>query len=287
VIDLHLHTTASDGRLTPTALVDRAAGVGLTIISITDHDTTAGLAEGAEAAARRGLRLVNGIEITAVERGRDIHVLGYFMDPDSASLITFLHAQRADRLRRLTTMAERLEELGHPVDIGPLLANAGKGDGRTIGRPHLADALVAAGHAANRGDAFDRLLGEGRPAYISRTGATVGEVAAIVRAAGGIASLAHPGLMKFDDVIPGFVASGLEAIEVWHSDHGDEAVARYKACAESLGLAMSGGSDYHADRSHHAVGIGVVTLPAPAFEALEARARAGRPRASSSERPDA
>jgi hypothetical protein len=287
VIDLHLHTTASDGRLTPTALVERAAGVGLTIISITDHDTTAGLAEGAEAAARRGLRLVSGIEITAVERGRDIHVLGYFMDPESPPLVAFLHAQRADRLRRLTTMAARLDDLGYSVDIAPLLENAGKGDGRTIGRPHLADALVAAGHAVDRGDAFDRLLGEGRPAYISRTGATVGDVAAIVRAAGGIASLAHPGLMKFDNAIPAFVADGLEAIEVWHSDHDDEAVARYRSCAETLGLAMSGGSDYHADRSHHAVGIGFVTLAGPAFEALEARARAGRPATALAERRDA
>jgi predicted metal-dependent phosphoesterase TrpH len=272
VIDLHLHTTASDGRLAPDALVARAAALGLTIISVTDHDTTAGLAEAATAAAAHGLRLVPGIEITAVERGRDVHVLGYFFDPDHAPFVQFLSAQREDRRRRVDTMIARLADLGMPLDREQLLGRVTPRSGRAIGRPHVADALVAAGYAIDRGDAFDRFIAEGQPAFVPRRGASVGEVAAIVRAAGGVASLAHPGLMRSDDGISGFVADGLRAIEVWHSDHDADAVARYDAMARQLGLGRSGGSDFHADHSHHASGFGSVTLPLEAFEDLEARA---------------
>ncbi len=272
MIDLHLHTTASDGRLAPDALVARAAGLGLTTISVTDHDTTAGLAEAAAAALRHGLRLVPGIEITAVERARDVHVLGYFFDPAHAPLTEFLRAQREDRRRRVETMIARLADLGMPLDRERLLGGVTPGSGRAIGRPHVADALVAAGFATNRGDAFDRFIAEGGPAYVPRRGASVGEVAAIVRDAGGVASLAHPGLMKLDDAIAGFVADGLPAIEVWHSDHDAAAVQRYDAMARQLGVGRSGGSDFHADHSHHASGFGQVTLPLAAFADLESRA---------------
>ena len=132
MIDLHLHTTASDGRLTPSALVARAAGLGLTVISVTDHDTTSGIPEAQAAADRHGLRLVPGIEITAVEAARDIHVLGYFIDPQFAPFVDFLRAQRADRLRRLNVMAGRLKDLGYAVEIGPLVADAAR---RSSGRP--------------------------------------------------------------------------------------------------------------------------------------------------------
>jgi predicted metal-dependent phosphoesterase TrpH len=272
VIDLHLHTTASDGRLTPSALVARAAALSLRIISVTDHDTTAGIAEAQAAAARHGIRLVTGIEITAVEAARDIHVLGYFIDPQFSPFIDFLRGQRADRLRRLNVMAARLKDLGYEVEIGPLIADAARKSGRAVGRPQLADALVAAGHVPSRREAFDTLLGEGRPAFVPRSGATVSEVVTIVRAAGGIASLAHPGLMRLDDAISGFVAGGLPAIEVWHSDHDAEASARYHALAQQLGIGMSGGSDYHGDSSHHPAAFGKMTLPQAAFADLEARA---------------
>ncbi len=272
MIDLHLHTTASDGRLSPEALVARAADAGLTIISVTDHDTTGGLPEASAAAARLGVRLVPGIEITAVEGGRDIHVLGYFIDSRCAPLIEFLRGQRADRLRRLITMVERLRELGYPLDAEALVADASQREGRTVGRPQLADALVAAGYVVDRGEGFQRLLGEGRPAFVARSGAAVGEVAAIVRAAGGVASLAHPALTRVDDAIPGFVTAGLPAIEVWHGDHDEAASARYRSLAGRLGVGMTGGSDYHGDQSHHAAGLGAVTLPEAAFADLESRA---------------
>jgi 3',5'-nucleoside bisphosphate phosphatase len=272
VIDLHLHTTASDGLLAPDALVARAASAGLHVISITDHDTTAGLAAAGAAAAERGLRLVPGIEITAVERGRDVHVLGYFFDPASASLATFLRVQRADRVQRVREMAERLRSLGCVIDEESILARA-SGTGRSVGRPALADALVAAGHAADREDAFARWLGHGRPAFVPRRGASGGHVIGLIHAAGGVASLAHPGVLARDDLIPRLASAGLDALEVWHSDHDARQREHYAGLADDLGLAMSGGSDYHGEGVHRAAQIGTVTLPSGEFARLEASAR--------------
>lgn len=275
MIDLHLHTTASDGRLAPTDLVALAAASGLTTIAVTDHDTTAGLPDARAAAERAGLRLVDGIEITAVEHGRDVHVLGYFFDPANEELRTFLHDQRADRLRRIREMSVRLASLGAPIDLEPHLTSAARQAGRSIGRPLVADALVEAGHVRDRAEAFDRLLAIGRPAFVPRRGAPVADVIRIVRGAGGVTSLAHPGLTGIDDAIERFAAAGLDALEARHSDHDPLAEARYRRLAARLGLALSGGSDFHADPSHHAAALGIVTLPVEDFATLEARA-AGR-----------
>jgi hypothetical protein len=272
VVDLHLHTTASDGRLSPSALVERAAAAGLTIISVTDHDTTAGLEEARRAAQARGVRLVNGIEITAVERGRDVHVLGYFVNPASAALVKFLQAQRHDRIRRVREMGGRLHELGYPVNVDELIQAVPSG--RSVGRPQLADALVAAGHVSDRRDAFDRLLGDGRPAFVARSGPTVAAVIERIRAADGIASLAHPGLTAMDEDIPRFVSAGLTALEARHSDHDPATEEWYRSIAAALGLVVTGGSDYHADPAHHGNVLGGASLTVEEFAALEFRAQA-------------
>lgn len=272
VIDLHLHTTASDGRLAPSALVARAADAGLRVLSVTDHDTTAALAEAAEAAAALGLRLIPGIEVTAVENGRDVHVLGYFYDPASEGLATFLQAQRADRIRRVIEMGDRLAALGHPVDVARVLARAAAHPERSVGRPQLAAALVAAGHAPTWKEAFDRWLAGGRPAFVARRGATVAEAVSVIHAAGGIASLAHPGLLAMDDAIPGFVRAGLDALEARHTEHDAAAEERYRALASALGVAVSGGSDFHGDTIHDPAALGVVTIDPADLRALESRA---------------
>ncbi len=273
MIDLHLHTTASDGTLAPSALVATAAAAGLTTISITDHDTIAGLPEGAAAAAAAGIRLVAGVEITAIEAGRDVHLLAYFIDLDDAGLSVFLERQRADRVRRIREIAARLAALGSPIDVDPLLENAAASPGRSIGRPRLADALVSAGHARDRNDAFDRLLGNGCPAYVSRRGASPDDVIAIVGRAGGIVSMAHPGLTGCDEVIPRLAAAGLAALEARHSDHDADTEARYRRLAADHRLAVSGGSDFHGVSSHRPGSLGRVTLPASDFAALESRRR--------------
>jgi 3',5'-nucleoside bisphosphate phosphatase len=271
LIDLHLHTTASDGLLSPPALVARAAGAGITVMAITDHDTVAGYAEARETAQARGIELVPGIEITAVEQSRDIHVLGYFFDPASAALTEFLEAQRTDRVRRIREMSARLAALGCPVDVEPLVANAASRPGRSVGRPQLADALVSAGFARDRTDAFDRLLGNHGPAYVPRQGASPEAVIALLAGAGGIASLAHPGLIRNDAIIPRLASNGLAAIEVCHSDHLPATESFYRGMAKSLSLAMSGGSDFHGDTGYRADSLGVVALPIADFDTLKSR----------------
>lgn len=270
MIDLHVHTTASDGELTPDALVARAKAVGITVLSVTDHDTTAGLAAARAAAAREGITLVNGIEITSVEADRDVHVLGYFFDADDARLASFLSMQRADRLRRIHEIVDRLTTLGWPIDAEPVFA-AARHVGRSVGRPHIADALIAAGHACDRRDAFDRLLGSNGLAFVPRRGRSAAEVIEVIRSAGGIASLAHPGLSKRDDLIPALASAGLTALEARHSDHDAETEAHYRALAAAHGLAVSGGSDFHADGDHHAGTLGLIALPSEDFAALQER----------------
>jgi hypothetical protein len=267
VIDLHLHTTASDGLLRPAAVVALAAQAGLRVIAITDHDTVGGLAEARQAAIPHGLRLVDGVEITAVEDGRDVHVLGYFIDPADADLDRFLRLQRASRIERIRRIGDRLRALECPVDVDAILARA-KGSARSVGRPQIADALVTAGYAVDRRDAFDRLLGINAPAFVPRCGPPVEEVVASITAARGVASLAHPRLLGTDDRIPSYAESGILAIEVRHHEHTPEDEARYRGIARALDLAVSGGSDFHGDGRS---GLGSVTLPPEDFAELERR----------------
>ena len=270
MIDLHLHTTASDGALTPSQLVERAARCGITVLSITDHDTTAGVAEGQAAADRHGLTLVPGIEITAVERGRDVHVLGYFIDPHHAALAEFLVRQRADRLRRVIDIGARLSELGCPIDTDALVQEAVASGGRSVGRPRVADALVAAGHARDRDDAFARLLGTDCPAFIPRSGEIPEAVVAVIRRAGGIASLAHPVHLKNDDLIRRLADAGLQAIEARHRDHDADTERHYRELAARFNMAVTGGSDFHNDHDARGQAFGTLTLPPADYERLRA-----------------
>ena len=269
MIDLHLHTTASDGLCAPGRLVEEAAAAGLTTIAVTDHDTVAGLAPAAERCAAAGLGFVPGIEITAVGFGRDVHVLGYFFDAGDPPLLAFLAQQRESRFARLTAIAGRLAALGVHVDVAPLIAEARRQGGRSVGRPQVARALVAAGHAADTNDAFERWLGVGRPGFVPRSGAPPGDVIEVIHRAGGLASLAHPGVTAVDARIPALVAAGLDAIEAYHSDHDAAACGRYLALARTHGLLVTGGSDYHGDPAH-GLAPGAVTLPAPEWEKLSA-----------------
>ncbi len=246
----------------------RAAAAGVSVLSVTDHDTVAGLANARAAAGSLGLRLVSGIEISAVNQGHDVHVLAYFFDPESAALGEFLRAQREERIRRALEVGSRLKDLGAGIDMDALVARA-IGTDRSVGRPAIADALIAAGHAADRDDAFARLLGGGRPAFVPRRGVGAEDVIQVVHAAGGIASLAHPGVLGEDGLIPGLAESGLDALEVWHSDHSPPQQAHYYALAARLGLARSGGSDYHGDSVHRACRIGMVALPSNELARLE------------------
>ncbi len=271
MIDLHTHTTASDGRCTPAELVNRASAAGVTILSVTDHDTVAACAEAAEACRAHGIEFVPGIEVTAVAEGRDVHVLGYFLDTSSTLLLEFLEIQRRRRIERLRAMLERLAARGVALDTEAILAPALEDPSRAAGRPWIARELVRGGHVADTGEAFDRWLAAGRPAFVPRTGAPPDEVVARLHQAGGMASLAHPGLLRRDEWIAGYAAAGLDALEAYHTKHERLDTERYLEMAARLGLAVSGGSDFHADTAHAAIAPGAVSLPREAFDVLRAR----------------
>jgi predicted metal-dependent phosphoesterase TrpH len=269
VIDLHTHTTASDGRCTPAELVARASAAGVRVLSVTDHDTLAGYRPTAAACAAAGIELVAGIEITAVRDGIDVHTLGYFMDVDAPALAAFLTLQRQDRMTRVIAMVELIRGLGIFVDAEAILKPARDDESKSAGRPWVARALVEAGYAPTISDAFDRWLSPGRPAFVPRTGATPEGVIAELHQAGAIASIAHPGLLGRDAWLPQFVDAGLDAIEAYHSDHDAPTTSRYLSFAKKVGIAVTGGSDYHGDSSHGGRTLGCVSLPADAFERLK------------------
>ena len=269
MIDLHLHTTASDGRCSPRELVDRAAAAGLTIMAATDHDTTDAVHEVQAHASASGIRSIAGIEITAVEGGLDVHVLGYFINPGDAKLEAFLVSQRHDRVARVLAIGSRLAELGYPIDLEPVLEATRRYSSRTVGRPQVARAMVAAGYVADLREAFDVWLGRGCPAFIPRIGASPESVIDIIHAAGGLASLAHPGRTGIDGRITALCSAGLDAIEVFHSDHNPTQVERYGKLAREIGCLMTGGSDFHGEPSRP-VTPGCVTLPTDEWERLRA-----------------
>jgi predicted metal-dependent phosphoesterase TrpH len=271
VIDLHTHTTASDGRCSPAELVDRAARAGVTVLAVADHDTVSGCAAAAEACAAAGIDFVNGTEITAVVEEKDVHVLGYFFDRESAALLSFLAEQRRRRVDRVHEIVRRLAQQGVALDVDAILGPGVADSSKAAGRPWIARAMVAAGVVGTVSEAFEKWLTPGRPAFVPRIGATPEEVFARIHEAGGIASLAHPGPMRRDERIPGYADAGLDAIEAHHSDHEPADVERYLALAARLNLAVSGGSDFHADDEHGGGGPGSVSLPRERFEELKQR----------------
>lgn len=268
-----MHTTASDGRSTPEMLVAELVAARITICSVTDHDTTSSIDAVTALAAPHGIRVIPGIEITAVIDEEDVHTLGYGFDPAHPRLVAFLESQRADRRRRLDEMRARLADVGVTVDLEAEIAAHGRGGGKALGRPLLAAALVRAGYVRSTSDAFERYLGRGRAGFVPRSGATPAEVVTLVHEAGGIASLAHPAKLKSDAMLEPLATAGLDAVEVFHPDHDAAATRRYKRRAGQLGLLVTGGSDFHGRDAGRVNAMGKVTLPTAHFAALAERLR--------------
>jgi predicted metal-dependent phosphoesterase TrpH len=271
VIDLHTHTDASDGCLSSRELVERAWKAGIRVLGVTDHDTVAGLGSARSAAAAFGLMLIDGVEVTAVEQGRDVHVLGYFVSAADRAFGVFLARQRDQRTARIREIGARLERVGAPIDVERLLASREARE--AIGRPAVAAALIAAGHATSQSDAFDRFLGERGAAWVPREGPPVAQVIEVLHAAGAIVSLAHPALNRCDPRIPEWAAAGLDAIEVYHSEHSPDDVTRYRSMAAALNLAVTGGSDYHGHDHGARAHLGSVGLPQADLDRLQALRR--------------
>ena len=239
MLELHCHTTYSDGTLAPTELVAAAVTAGVRALAITDHDTLDGWDE-ARAAAPGNLEIVPGIELSTVWQGRSLHVLGYY--PDRDKLAAPLQVRRAGRLRRAQQMVEKLTALGYPIELPQL------GDGMAPGRPHLARALVLAGHARTVREAFDRWLHDNGPAYACYENFSAVEGIQLLRACGGLPVWAHPYLFQggsVASVLPDLVAAGLMGIEVYHPNHSSGQRETLLQLARDWNLFVTGGSDYH------------------------------------------
>jgi len=249
--DLHTHTLASDGTQAPAENVRLAAAAGLGAVAITDHDTVAGIEEALEAADRYGITVVPGVEISTVAGGTDIHVLGYYIDYTSGQLLDRLAELRSVRDKRNDMMLERLNGLGLEVTMADVLASlqASKKADESIGRPHIADALVRKGYVASMAEAFDRYLGKDGAAYVNPP--RIGPQTALqwIVEAGGVPVLAHPGLYGQDELIGELAGLGLAGLEVYHSDHSPEQEAHYLALAERYRLIVTAGSDFHGERN--------------------------------------
>lgn len=250
-IDLHAHTTASDGRLSPTELVRLAAERGVEVLGITDHDTTAGVGEARGAGEAAGVRVVAGIELSSRVGDRSVHVLGLFVDPDVAELVEARGRMRAERLDRAQRMVARLNELGYELTFDEVTAQA---SGDVIARPHIARALVARGYVPDVGSAFTpELIGNGGRAEVQRELPSPVRAVGIVAAAGGVAVLAHPGVPRRaegedgvpEELVTALARDGLAGLEVDHPDHPPATRDRLGWLADELGLVRTGGSDCH------------------------------------------
>ena len=256
-VDLHMHSTASDGSRSPADVVRAAKRAALSAIALTDHDTVAGLAEAAAVGAELGVRVVNGVELSAVEGQTETHLLGLHLR-DTVALEHGLAELREMRGRRAARIVELLQSQGVQVTLDDVLLQAGAG---AIGRPHVARALVADGWATDVRDAFDRYLGAGRPAFVAKEQLGMRQAIAMVHAAGGLAVLAHPGAGGTRERIEALVPLGLDGVEVKHPSHSPQDVARLRGCVDQLGLIPSGGSDWHG-AADGARTIGMMHVPA-------------------------
>src|SRR5262245_44049490 len=268
-IDLHSHTTASDGRLAPRDLVALAARHGVRVLAVTDHDSTSGLAEArAAAAAWPDLTVVPGIEINCDVDGAEIHVLGYFLDVEAEWLQAFLGEQRAERVARVHRILERLAELGIFIDAAEVFDLVKEG---SAGRPHVAQAMVHRGYVRSVREAFDRYLSLNGPANVPRMRLTPAEAVRVIRRARGVPVLAHPGLANRDELIPELVEAGLSGIEAFYPDHSVGQITAYREMCARLGLIATGGSDFHGPRVGGVRHPGAQPVPESAWESLRNR----------------
>jgi predicted metal-dependent phosphoesterase TrpH len=263
-VDLHVHSTCSDGTSTPTEIARRAAELGLTGIALADHDSVAGVADCTEVSRLLGITCVPAVELSTRTGAQDAHVLGYFVDPSDAILLAELARLREGRERRIAAMVRRLTDGGLPTEYQDVLDIA---DGGAVGRAHLARVLVAHGHAEDLPDAFERLIGKGRLFWEQAELPSAAQAIDTIRAAGGLPVLAHPVLSGAESLILDLAGCGLAGVEAYHAEHTPEQAARLARLASAMGLLVTGGSDYHGPRGRTAE-MGAVELPDGTWEAL-------------------
>jgi predicted metal-dependent phosphoesterase TrpH len=272
VIDLHSHTLHSDGDRSPAELFAEAKAAGVKVLAVTDHDTVHGLRECRDASEAAGVRLVPGIELSCELHGREVHVLGHLIDPESPALgrlATDMLAERRERMERMVGLAQGMGFSG--VTMDRVIAASG---GENLGRPHLARALVDCGHAESIKDAFDRFLHTNGSLWVDRRRLPVPEAIRLVHDAAGTATIAHPGANGISrQELRALVDEGLDGVEAWHPEHPPNQADAYVRWADELGLVVTAGSDYHGPGVQPDRHLGDRTLSPERFAALEDRAR--------------
>jgi predicted metal-dependent phosphoesterase TrpH len=265
-IDLHTHTNASDGLDTPAELVANASQQGISVLGVTDHDTMDGLEAASEAATRAGITLVPGVELSTTVDPAEVHILGYFVDSTDSRLRARLSDLAAARVRRVERMIARLHELGYRVDGDAILAQAEEG---SIGRPHVARALMVIGAVDSVNDAFDRFLKAGRPAYIPRDPFLPEDAVGLLVEYNAIPVLAHPFSTKdIEGTLARLVPAGLKGLETYYAEYSPEQHAHLRAVADGWGLVPTGGSDYHGTGFREGRELGAAPVPQDAWERL-------------------
>ena len=265
-VDLHTHTTASDGTLSPPQLVVHALEVGLSAIAVTDHDTMGGLDAAFDAARASAFEVVPGVEISTSHAGVEVHLLGYFVDPSWSELAEQLLSRRDDREERAQEMVARLGALGVHIEYEDVKREAGRG---AVGRPHVAAALVTKGWVRDKQEAFDRWLGDGRPAAVPKPVFPLAGAIALLRELGAVPVVAHPGLLKRPDLVAEMPALGIEGVEVFYPKHLPQQQKDLALFARDHGLVATGGSDFHSPGQPAA--LGSQRIAAEVLEQLRAR----------------
>ncbi len=257
IADLHVHTTASDGSDTPETVVFKAAAIGLAALAIADHDTLEGVGEAIHAGDRYGVEVLPAIELGTELGDKEIHILGYLVNTDSRELLDRLSFFRDSRLKRAVSIVEKLQRMGFDLNYERVLEIAGSG---SVGRPHIARALLEAGAVESMAQAFEKYIGNGKPAFEPRYKCSPSEAVRIIRKAGGVAVFAHPGIAGCDKIIPSLAEEGLQGLEVYHPGHDRAVSYHYERICRQYGLLATGGSDYHGSyhREHNKLGEATV-----------------------------
>lgn len=269
-VDLHVHTTASDGTLTPEELVVHALNAAIDVVAIADHDTVDGVLPAMNAAAGSALDVIPAVELSCEADGHGLHLLGYFIDLHHRPLLARLETLRQERMERARRMVEALVRGGYTLEMGDVLRAAGDG---AVGRSHVARALVERGHARSVWDAFDRMLGRGRPFFVSRQPLQPEDAVALIRSAGGCAVVAHPGVSGVEPVLDRLVAAGICGLEAFHAEQDAAQRGHWSRLARRRGLIATGGSDYHGPGSAGAR-LGDAEVPDGTVERLREAAAA-------------
>jgi predicted metal-dependent phosphoesterase TrpH len=264
-IDLHVHTTASDGIFTPKEVAENVITAGLTAVAITDHDAIDGYVEVAQYLDGSGIEAISGVELSCYYNDADVHILGYFIDHTNPEFVKKIQVLRQDRYERGEEMVSKLNDIGINLSMDTVKTIAGNS---AVGRPHVADALLKEEFVQTYDEAFARYLGYHAPAYVPKKVLSPEHGIDLLHLTGGVAILAHPGTLKHDEFIPDLVEMGLDGIEAYHSQHSKPAIQKYKTLAKKHGIAYSGGSDCHGPRKGRVL-LGSQNVPYSVLELLK------------------